>query len=114
MAKFIVFLSRLVNLYLYFVIGACVLSWVPNVNPNYPLFNAIFKAAGFYIIPPIFGISLSPALVMLIAGLALLGLGKVYTKYYMKDTPQIVVLTKEEFLEKLKEEKGENKKDDSN
>ena len=30
-------------LYMYYVLGACMLSWVPNINPDYPLFNFIFK-----------------------------------------------------------------------
>ena len=43
MANFIKFLYRLVMLYMYYVLGACMLSWVPNINPDYPLFNFIFK-----------------------------------------------------------------------
>jgi len=116
MANFIIFLDRLVNLYLYFVIGACLLSWVPNINPDYPLFNYIFKAAGFYILPPVMGISFAPALVMVVAALVSIGLRKVYLKYYADKEPKIVVLTQEEFLEKLKEKENrkEEKKDDCN
>lgn len=116
MANFIIFLDRLVNLYLYFVIGACMLSWVPNINPDYPLFNFIFKASGFYIIPPVIGISFSPAIVMVSAALISTGLRKIYNKYYADKEPKIIVLTQEQLLEKLKEEnnKREDKKDDCN
>ena len=65
MARFIIFLDRLINYYLYFVVMACFLSLVPNINPDYPLFNFIFKAAGFYIVPAIFGFIVSPVLVMI-------------------------------------------------
>ena len=41
MAKVIIFLDRLVNYYLYFVVMACFLSLVPNINPDYPLFDFI-------------------------------------------------------------------------
>ena len=58
MAKFLIYIIRILNLYLYFVVGACLLSLVPNINPNYPLFHYIFKFAGFYLIPPVFGVSL--------------------------------------------------------
>ena len=44
---------------------ACFLSLVPNINPDYPLFNFIFKAAGFYIIPTIYGFIISPVLIMI-------------------------------------------------
>lgn len=114
MANLIVFLYRLINLYLYFIIGACLLSLVPNINPDYPLFNFIFKFAGFYIIPPFAGVSFSPALVMAVVALISMGLRKLYNKYYAGKEPQIIVLTQDELIEKLKKEKGEEKKDDCN
>ena len=82
MGKFIVFLYRLVNLYLYFVLGACILSWIPNINPNYPLFHYIFKFAGFYLIPPVMGMFISPALVLILTSLVMIGLSKIYHKFY--------------------------------
>lgn len=115
MAKLILFLDRLINLYLYFVIGACLLSWVPNINPNYPLFNLIFKAAGFYILPPFMGMSFSPALVMVICALISMGLGKIYNKYFASNEPEVIVVSPEEFIEKIKEQKEkEDKEDDCN
>lgn len=114
MANLIIFLDRLINLYLYFVIAACIMSWVPNINPNYPLFHFIFKFAGFYIIPPFAGVSFSPALVMVTAVLISMGLRKIYIKYYASKNPQIIVLTPEEFAKKLAEENREDKKDDCN
>lgn len=114
MANLILFLDRLVNLYLYFVLGACLLSWVPNINPDYPLFDFIFKFAGFYIIPPVAGFSLSPTLVMVVAVLVSMGLRKIYAKYYADKNPKIIVVTPEELMQKLNEEKGKDKKDDSN
>ena len=35
-------------------------------------------------------------------------------KFYKKDEPKIVVITPEEFMQKMNEEKREDKKDDSN
>lgn len=114
MRKFIIFLNKLIYLYLYFIIGACILSWVPNINPEYPLFHYIFKAAGFYIIPPFAGISLSPALVMIVCAFILTGLDKLYDKYFKKEEPKVVVLTQDEFLEKFGKPEGEvaERKDD--
>ena len=114
MANFILFIDRVVNLYLYYVVMACFLSLVPNINMNYPLFHYIFKFAGFYIIPPFFGISFSPMVVMITLALISIGLRKIYIKFYAEKEPKILVLTPEEFLKKVEEQKGENNKDDSN
>ncbi len=116
MAKFILFLDRLINLYLYFVIGACILSWVPNINPNYPLFHMIFKSAGFYILPPFMGLSFSPAVVMVVCALISMGLGKIYNKYFASNEPEIIVVTPDQFIKEIREEnkKKEDKKDDCN
>jgi len=102
MAKFIRFLYRLVNYYLYFVVMACFLALVPNINPNYPLFNYIFKIAGFYLIPPVFGFIISPMLVMIISALIMMGLGKIYAKYYAPKDPKVLVMTPEQFIEQIK------------
>jgi uncharacterized protein YggT (Ycf19 family) len=125
MAKFIIFLDRLINYYLYFVVMACFLSLVPNINPDYPLFDFIFKAAGFYLIPSFWGIIFSPAVVMICLALISAGLHKIYYKYYAKDEPQIIVMSPEEFMKKVQEknlendiitspEEKEDKEDDSN
>lgn len=102
MAKLIRFLYRLVNYYLYFVVMACFLALVPNINPNYPLFNYIFKIAGFYLIPPIFGFIISPMLVMIISALIMMGLGKIYDKYYAPKEPKVIVMPPEQFIEQVK------------
>ena len=102
MAKFIRFLYRLVNYYLYFVVMACFLALVPNINPNYPLFKYIFKIAGFYLIPPVFGFIISPMLVMIISALIMMGLGKIYAKYYAPKDPKVLVMTPEQFIEQIK------------
>ena len=112
MAKFIIFLDKLLNLYLYFIIGACILSWVPNINYDYPLFHYIFTYAGFYIVPPFLGLSFSPALVMLVCALIIMGLRKIYNKFYAKDKPEIIIISKDELIDKLKQE--ENKEEDKN
>ena len=102
MAKFIRFLYRLINYYLYFVVMACFLALVPNINPNFPLFNYIFKIAGFYIIPPIFGFIISPMLVLIISALIMMGLDKIYTKYYAPKDPKVLVMTPEQFIDQIK------------
>lgn len=118
MARFIVFLDKVINLYLYFIIMACFLGWVPNINPNYPLFHYIFKLAGFYIIPPIFGIYLSPAIVMVCIALISAGLHKIYEKYYLPKKPQVIVMSAKDFFEKAdefsKEKETPERKDDEN
>lgn len=114
MANFIIFLDRLINMYIYFILCACLLSIVPNINPDYPLFHFIFKFAGFYIIPSFAGITISPALVLCVAALISMGLRKIYIKYYSNNDPQIIVISKDEFLKNFKDEKREEKKDDCN
>ena len=121
MAKLIIILDRIIYLYLYFVMGACLMSWIPNINPDDPLFHAIFTAAGFYIIPPIFGLGISPALVMLVCAFLSDGLRKLYNKFYAgNEKSKIIVVTPEELMEKLKtqqenyiKKEQEENKDDS-
>ncbi len=102
MVKFIKFLYRLVNYYLYFVVMACFLALVPNINPNFPLFNYIFKIAGFYLIPPVFGFVISPMLVMVILALIMMGLNKIYTKYYAPKEQNVIIITPEQLVEQIK------------
>lgn len=118
MAKFLVFLIRLSNLYLYFVVMACFLSFIPNINPNYPLFDYIFKIAGFYLIPPIFGILLSPMLMLITLTLIIIGLTKIYDKYYAQKESEIIIMTSEDFSKKLdslknKEKEPQNERKDN-
>lgn len=112
MLKFVVYLIRIVNLYLYFVVGACFLALVPNINPAYPLFDYIFKIAGFYIIPPIFGVSFSPMCVLMVTALIYMGLNKIYDKYYKPKEPQIIIMSPEEFVQKVKEKEIKYKEDE--
>ncbi len=121
MARFIIILNRLINLYLYFVIMACFLGCVPNINPNYPLFNYIFKLAGFYLVPPVLGLNFSPAFVMVCAALLSVGLQKLYNKYFESKKPEVIVISAEDFFKKAEEfsQKTENteypkRKDDEN
>ncbi len=126
MGRFIVFLDRIVNLYLYFVIMACFLALVPNINPDYPLFHYIFTFSGFYLIPPVFGISFSPACVMVVLALMSAGLRKIYNKYFEKEKHEVIIMSPEEFLRNIsvnadrferqqeKQESSEEREDDSN
>lgn len=115
MSKFLICLIRFVNLYLYFVVGACLLSLVPNINPNYPLFHFIFKCAGFYVVPPVFGVSFSPMLVMIGLVLVSMGLYKIYDKFYSSKEPKIIVMSPEEFIKKVAQKELQNDmKDDIN
>lgn len=102
MAKFIRFLYRLVNYYLYFVVMACFLALVPNINPDFPLFNCIFKVAGFYLIPPVFGFIVSPMFIMVISALIMMGLNKIYTKYYAPKEQKVIIMTPEQLVEQIK------------
>lgn len=122
MAKFLIILYRIINLYLYYVVMACLLSLLPYINPNYPLFNAIFKSAGFYLIPPVFGFIIGPAVILV--GLALLSnfIEKYYNEHYAKNKPKIVVLTPEQFMRAMENkdefikslEESEEEKNDRN
>ena len=114
MGKLILFLGRLINLYLYFIIGACVLSWIPNINPEYPLFNFIFKIAGAGILPPVLGFDIGPAVLMAVLALIWAGLEKIYRKYYAPKEPEIIVITKEELIEKLNEQKQDDEVEENN
>lgn len=107
MAKFIIILDRIIYLYLCFLMCTCLLSWVPNINPDYPLFDFMFHASGFYLLPPLMGIGLGPALVMLLCAALSFGLGKIYEKFFDKKDTKIVVVTPEEFIEKLNQQKDE-------
>ena len=114
MGKLILFLGRLINLYLYFIIGACVLSWIPNINPEYPLFNFIFKIAGAGTLPPVLGFDIGPAVLMAVLALIWAGLEKIYRKYYAPKEPEIIVITKEELIEKLNEQKQDDEVEENN
>ena len=100
-ARSIIFADKFINLYLYFIVVGCLLSWIPNINPNYPLFNFIFKACGFYLLPPFLGFTVAPVLIMMTLVLISMGLTKLYFKYFAPKEPQIIVLTKDEFEKQL-------------
>ncbi len=101
MGKFLLILNRFINLYLYYVIMACFLSLVPFINPNYPLFNFIFKFAGFYLLPPFAGFAFGPAMLLIVLVLVSSGIDKIYNKFYAKENPQIIVLSPEEFIKAM-------------
>ena len=104
MAKFLKFLYKLVNLYLYFVVMACLLTLIPNINPNYPLFDFIFTVSGFYLIPPIFGFYISPMFMLVVLTLISMGIAKLYNKYD-KDEPKVINMSPEEFSKKFMADK---------
>jgi hypothetical protein len=63
---------------------------------------------------------MGPALVMAVCALISFGLNKIYGKFCVKNEPQVVVLTPEELIKKLKEQEEnfikkeqEENKDDS-
>lgn len=99
MAKFIIILQRIFTLYLYYVIIACLLGCVPNINPDYPIFDFIFTFAGFYLVPPIYGISFSPAIVMIVTALICQGLYKIYEKFYKPKEPEVIIMSPKEFFD---------------
>lgn len=107
----ILFLYNLTNLYIYFIVMACFLGVIPNINPNYPLFNYIFKIAGFYLIPPIFGFYLSPMLMLIVTTLIMLGLGKLYNKYFKPDEPKVIIMSQKDFIDTFVNKKEEERKD---
>ncbi|MCM1339365.1 MAG: hypothetical protein NC191_06815 [Muribaculaceae bacterium] len=111
MGKFILFLDRLINLCLCLMVIACLLSLVPNINPDYPLFHYIFTYTGFYLIPPVFGFLISPMLIMMTLVMTSIGLRKIYLKHYASKERKIVFMTKEEFMKKFTNN-NEDKKDD--
>lgn len=94
------FTDRILNLYLYYIIVACFLSLVPNINSNYPLFHFIFKSAGFYILKPFFGFSFCPMLLMMGLVLLSLGLRKIYDKYFHIEQ-EVYIISAKDFIEKV-------------
>lgn len=118
MTKFILVIDRLVNLYMYYVAMACLLSWVPNINPDYPLFHFIFKSTGFFILKPFLGFIFTPLLLMVLCSLVSMGLQKLYEKLNKDKNKDILILSPEEFFskmeqERLKQENKENSDDDN-
>lgn len=105
MDKFLIFLNRLINFYLYYVVMACFLSLVPYINPNFPLFKFIFTSAGFYLVPPILGISFSPAIIMIILVFCSQGINKIYEKYFAQKEQKIIIMSPEEFIQKINQDK---------
>ena len=116
MVNFILFLDRLINFYLYYVVMACFLSLVPNINPAYPLFDFIFKSAGFYLIPPVFGFIISPVLMMILLTLVSIGVRKLYFKYFApkEQKPNVIIMTPQEFMQAVNEGKIQNLKNNEN
>ena len=111
---FIIFVNNAVCLYLYFIVGACLLSLVPNINPNYPLFHYIFKIAGFYLIPPVLGFSFSPMLIMITLVLISMGLQKIYVKYFQEEQ-EVYIIPAEEIFQQINNEELEiNKTSEDN
>lgn len=105
-------MSRVINLYMYYVGFACLLSWVPNINPDYPLFHFIFVTTGFYLIPPIFGFVLSPLLIMTVCVLASQWLVKLYLHLTKDKRPEIIIMSPDEFFKKF-EQQNQIKKEDN-
>lgn len=118
MSKFILILDRVVNLYIYYVGLACLLSWVPNINPDYPLFHFIFLSTGFYILPPFLGFIFAPLFIMVLCALISVGLGKLYIKLNKDKVPHIMIMSPDEFFAKMEQEKAKadkiKDKDDNN
>lgn len=111
MSRLILILDRLINLYMYYVGIACLLSWIPNINPNYPLFHFIFLSTGFYILPSFLGFIFAPLLIMVLCALISAGLRKLYIKLNKDNKQQILILSPEEFFEKMTQEKMKADKD---
>lgn len=114
--KLILLLDRGVNLYLYYIVVACFLSLVPNINPNYPLFKFIFYSTGFYLLPPFLGFSFSPMILMIILVLLSIGLNKISARL-VNDEPPVIYITADEFIkgmEKLNVENSEDLENNSN
>lgn len=87
------------------------MSWIPNINPDYPLFHAIFKFAGFFLLPAIGGFIFAPLLIMTACVLISQGLGKLYLKLNKDKKPEIIILTPEEFMQKITSSEAEQKDD---
>ena len=103
MPALILFLDRVLNLYIMFIVLACFLALIPNINPMYPLFHYIFKFAGFYMIPPVFGISFAPVCMLCICTIISIGLRKVYVKYYNPKDKEVFYISAEQFMKHLNE-----------
>ena len=121
MKAFIIFLDRVINLYILFVVMACFLALIPNINPMFPLFHYIFILAGFYIIPTVFGISFAPVIMLCTCTLISIGLRKIYDKYYNPKNQEVYYISAEQFAKQLFEfnkqnssEEDELKKEEEN
>jgi hypothetical protein len=70
--------------------------------------------AGAGIIHPFLGFDIGPAVLMAILALLWTGLEKIYRKFYAPKEREIIVITKEELLEKLNEQKQKSEVEDNN
>lgn len=113
MLRLILILDRIVNLYMYYVGIACLLSWVPNINPNYPLFHFIFVSTGFYILPSFFGFIFAPLFIMVLCALISAGLRKLHIKIIRHRQDELLALTPDELVKRLQKEKLLIIKDDN-
>ena len=103
MRVLILFLDRIINLYILFIVMACFLALIPNINPAYPLFHYIFMFAGFYLIPPIFGIVFAPVCMLCICTIISIGLRKLYDKYYNPKNHEVFYISAEQFAKHFNE-----------
>lgn len=103
LSKLIIFLNRIVNLYMYYVAVACVLSWIPRINPEYPLFHVIFVSTGFYLLPPFGGFIFAPLIIMTVCVLISQGLGRLYFNLNKDKKPEVIVMTPEEFFRSIEQ-----------
>ena len=103
---------------MYFLLGVAILSWIPNINPDYPLFHMLFKFSGFYLLPPFMGLALAPALLMVVGAFLIMMLEKIYDRFYKPEKQQVYFMSSEEFTRRLdefqKNKELQNKKEEMN
>ena len=66
MKKFVSLVCNLIDLYIYFVVICCFMTWIPNLNVNFPAIKIMFWLAGFNILSNIPFINMFVPLIMVL------------------------------------------------
>ena len=71
MKKFVKFLCQFIDIYIYYVVICCFLTWIPNLNWDFPAIKVLFWIAGFNILSNIPILSMFVPLIMICLLIAL-------------------------------------------
>jgi len=106
MKKFISGICNLIDIYIYFVVICCFLTWVPNLNWNFPALKIMFWLAGFHLFANIPVINMFVPLLMI---LVLISVRKLLYKFIKEEDKFLGY----EVNPKKRESKSDTKQEDN-